>query len=110
MSGSVAVGVVGAHGLSKELTDQLADDLPHALGQRHGNTEWQVCVREVAAAEPSADSSELFESVRGRLLTEGWDLALGLTELPLRSGKRPIPLRLIRSDQLALYRFQRWEV
>jgi hypothetical protein len=52
--------------------------------------EWQTTVSEVDPAEPPADSSELLETVRRRLLDSSWEIGIGLTELPLRAGKQPV--------------------
>jgi hypothetical protein len=90
VSRTVEIGIVIAEGRSRELAEQLEQALPRALAERHGGTEWQASLSETGPAEPGADRSELFDSVRRCLLAEEWALALGLTELPLRSGRQPV--------------------
>ena len=85
----VVVGLIVAdaeHGLAHSVADRLPGDLE----ARVPGVEWRAEVREAPAAEPSADSRELLDAVRRRMLDEGWELAVGLTELPLRAGHRPV--------------------
>ena len=89
-SAPIVVGVLAAHGTTRDLAAQLAAELPRELGERFGHVQWRTQVSEVPAAEPSANSGELVETVRRHLLDEGWDLAVGLTDLPLRAGARPV--------------------
>jgi hypothetical protein len=90
MPATVELGIVSAPGASLEHAEQLADDLPPALGSRLGDYEWRVSVHEADPAEPSADTDELFGALRRRLVDERWELAVGLTELPLRSRRQPV--------------------
>ncbi len=45
---------------------------------------------ETEPADVTAEQSDLTESVRRRLLEQGWDMGIGLTALPLRVGRRPV--------------------
>ena len=90
MPGEVEIGIVAADGVSRELADDLAETLPGVLAKRSNHTEWRTTVRQADPAEPSAESAELLDSVRRRLLEGGWEVGLGLTELPLRSNGQPV--------------------
>src|SRR4051812_41572518 len=90
MSAPVTVGFVVSDGGARELAEGLADELPGDLRERVGDADWRVEVVQVEAAEPSVQSADLERTVRDRVLSEGWDLGIGLTTLPLRSGRRPV--------------------
>ena len=86
----VVVGVVAAPGIALDLAQAVAEDLPERLAERFPDFEWHVEVGEGSPAEPSANVHELIDTVRRHLLEGGWHLAVGLTDLPLRSGRRPV--------------------
>jgi hypothetical protein len=98
----VEVGIVVAERTSRELADDLAEELPVRLAERLGDAEWRASVHETDPAEPSAGSEELLASVRRRLLDEGWQLGLGLTELPLRAGRQPVTAQAHRQQRVGL--------
>ena len=86
----VTVGLLVADPSSRELADMLANELSRELEQRFPDVRWKAEVKETAPAGPGTTSQEMLEAVRHRLLDEGWQLAIGLTDLPLRSGPRPV--------------------
>jgi hypothetical protein len=86
----VLVAIVAGPGRDTDLAEGLADALPARLGERFPDVAWELRVAPVRAADPTADAGELLRAVRRRLLAEGWDLGIGLTDLPLRSGRRPV--------------------
>jgi hypothetical protein len=86
----MVIGVLAAQGIARDLAEDLAEDLPAALGERFDGAEWRAEVGVAPPAEPTATSRDLVEAVRRHLLSEGWDLGIGLTELPLRAGRRPV--------------------
>src|SRR5688572_29841984 len=87
---TMTVGVLAAHDDAKDLAGRLAAELPAALGRRFGNVKWHVREAEADPADPAADERELVEATRRRALDEGWDLAIGLTDLPLSVRRRPV--------------------
>ena len=87
---AMTVGVLAAHDDAKHLAERLTGELPDALGARFGDVEWHVRRAEADPADPIADERELIEAVRRRALQEGWDVALGLTDLPLSVRRRPV--------------------
>jgi hypothetical protein len=86
----MVIGVLAAQGIARDLAEDLADDLPHELGERFDGVRWRAEVTVAPRVEPTATSRDLVEAVRRHLLSEGWDLGIGLTELPLRAGHRPV--------------------
>src|SRR5215208_4295444 len=86
----VEIGVIGARGTDGELAERLAGDLPDRLGERFPQVDWQAQAAVTDPADPSADAGELSATVRRRMLDDDWDLAVGLTSLPLKAGRRPV--------------------
>jgi uncharacterized membrane protein len=70
--------------------ERLAEELPGDLAERHPGVEWSVVAETLDPASPQADSRELVDSIRRVLLARGWELAIGLTDLPLRDGRHPV--------------------
>jgi len=60
------------------------------LSARFTGFSWQFVVREELLAGAEGSDEDLVEVARGRLLDEGWQLAICLTDLPLHVGRRPV--------------------
>jgi hypothetical protein len=88
--GAVVLGLVAPSGVPRELADQIAVELPRELEGRLGDVNWQVRVGGAERADTTPSTEELKQSVRRRMQDEGWDLAVGLTDLPLRANRRPV--------------------
>jgi hypothetical protein len=88
--GAVVLGLVAPSGVPRELADQIAAELPGELGGRLGDVNWQVRVGGAERADMTPTTEALKQSVRRRMQDEGWDLAVGLTDLPLRANRRPV--------------------
>src|SRR3954453_5741968 len=88
--GAVVLGLVAPSGAPRELADQIAAELPDELGGRLGDVNWQVRVAAAGRAGRTPTTEALKRSVRRRMQDEGWDLAVGLTDLPLRANRRPV--------------------
>src|SRR4051812_42186778 len=88
--GTVVLGLVAPSGVARELADKIAAELPGELGGRLGDVNWQVRVRGTERADMTPTTEALKQSVRRRMQNEGWDLAVGLTDLPLRANRRPV--------------------
>jgi hypothetical protein len=78
--------------MSEELAGELARELPAELGARvSAEVAWTVPVAaDGLAARPGITGTEMIDVARERMLREGWDLAVCLTDLPLRIGRRPV--------------------
>jgi hypothetical protein len=91
-AGTLRVGLIAAPGTAAELAARLAQDLPDALRETVSNeVDWSIPVLE-ADLHPGVGASgiEMIDRARERMLQEGWDLAICLTDLPLRIGRRPL--------------------
>jgi hypothetical protein len=88
---TLTLGLLAAPGIAADLAQQLADDLPAALADRIGTElAWEIpVVVDRLAAEPGIGTA-VIDAARERMLREGWDLAVVLTDLPLRIGRRPV--------------------
>src|SRR4051794_25241084 len=86
---AVRIGLIGGPGEPGELAEELAEELPEELAERFPEVEWRV---EVDNGSPfkAVQSGELVEYARRRLREEDWRCAVCLTDLPLRSGRRPV--------------------
>lgn len=84
------LGLIAAPGVPTEVAVVLAAELPLALSTRLRGTAWRVEVLEDELVPPPAADAELVEAARERLLRHGLDLAVVLTDLPLRVHRRPV--------------------
>src|SRR5689334_21889865 len=87
---AVVLGLVAPSGVPRELADEIAAALPTELGGRLGDRNWQVRVGDAEHADTTPTTEALKQSVRRRMHNEGWDLAIGLTDIPLRANRRPV--------------------
>jgi hypothetical protein len=88
--GTTTVGVLAAHDAARQLAERLTGELSKELPERFGDVQWRVQHAEADPADPAADERELVEALRRRSLDEGWQLAIGLTDLPLSVRRRPV--------------------
>lgn len=86
----ITLGVVLAGRRSAEIVMPVVDELEHRLASVYPSVRWQVTARRHHAAPLPRQIPELLECGRKRLLKEGWNLALVVTDLPLRANGRPI--------------------
>ena len=98
----IVIGLLAAHD-DRDLADALAQQLPPALrGRVDSQPEWRAEVREAEPADAEAEPAELLETVRRCLLARGWQMGIGLTALPLRSGRRSVPAQASASHGVGL--------
>lgn len=98
---TVVVGLAADLGLPTELAQALALRLPEVLSSRVDDTvAWRV---EVASGTLHLDDDHQLTvlSDGGGMRDRGWDMMVGLTELPRRLGRRPLVLELDRSEPRA---------
>src|SRR4051812_47330434 len=88
--GAVVLGLLAPSGVPRELADQIAAQLPGEVEDRLGDVNWQIQVAGAERADTTPTAEALKQSVRRRMQDEGWDLAVGLTDLPLRANRRPV--------------------
>jgi hypothetical protein len=89
---SVTLGLLVAPGFPEQLGPELADELAPLLAERVTDAvEWSVPVlTDPVAGDAHGGATAMVDAARRRMLEEGWDLAIVLTDLPLRSGSRPV--------------------
>lgn len=86
----VAIGLISAPGPATEMASILADDLRAELSVHVPAVHWRVSTLVDALVNPPSDDAALVAAARDRLLTEGWDLVVCLTDLPLKAHRRPV--------------------
>jgi uncharacterized membrane protein len=90
--GTIKLALVAAPGPAEDLAHDLADDLPALFDERvRAGVAWSVPVLvEERAGETGIGTTELIDAARSRMLRDGCDLAVCVTHLPLRIGRRPV--------------------
>ncbi len=98
MRSIVTVGVIVAPRLERDVPPELAED----LARRHPSVNWQTELIADRLVEPPARLTELLEDARRRLLRSRWQLALVITDLPLRDSGKPVLRRASRTHAVAV--------
>jgi hypothetical protein len=86
---TLRLGLVAAPDLPEKVAHELCDELPGLLS-RHidDSVSWEVSVVVDPLTGSELDAPELLDVCRDRMLKEGWDMAICLTDLPVyRSGR-----------------------
>jgi hypothetical protein len=87
----LVLGLLAAPGWPTEVAEALADDLPGTLADRVTDVvSWHVPVRTDPAVADVSHGVEAIDLARARLLREDWDMAVCMTDTPLRIGTRPV--------------------
>src|SRR5690349_16755032 len=87
----VVIGLLADPDLPAELAGHLADALPRALARADGGRDWRATAQVVPlVAGHVGDEEPLLRAICDRKAAEGWDVAVGLTDLPRRAGTRAV--------------------
>jgi hypothetical protein len=87
----LVLGLVAAPGWPTEVAEAVAEELPGLLADRVSDAvSWRVPVRTDPAVADVSHGVEAIDLARARLLREGWDLAVCISDAPLRIGTRPV--------------------
>ena len=87
----ILIGLLADPDLPGELAEDLADTLPRALARADGARDWRATAHVVVlVAGHVGDEEPLLQAISERKAAEGWDLAVGLTDLPRRAGTRAV--------------------
>jgi hypothetical protein len=87
----LVLGLLGAPGWPAEVAEALAEELPELLADRVTDAvSWRVPVRTDPTVADIGQGVEAIDFARARLLREGWDMAVCMTDVPLRIGRRPV--------------------
>ncbi|HEX5592883.1 MAG TPA: hypothetical protein VFX35_06000 [Solirubrobacterales bacterium] len=99
---TVKLGLVVSPAIDQVAADELAADLGAALAERYPEVEWKPEVLTDPLAEPPVHLTELVSAARNLLLGADWDLAVAITELPLRLAHRTLLSHASRTHGVAL--------
>ena len=75
--------------LARDVTSEVAEQLAEDLRRSYDSVAWETELVVDRLVEAPASRGELLEAARRKLLESGWDLAVVVTDLPLREGARP---------------------
>jgi hypothetical protein len=89
---TLRLGLIAAPDTADQLARQLAGELPAVLRERvSSEVAWAVpVVTDTLGADSATAGSEIIDRARERMLREGWNLAVYITDVPLRIGRRPV--------------------
>jgi hypothetical protein len=99
---AVKLGLILSPAIDQLAADELEAELGGALGERYPEVEWRQVVVTDPLAEPPVHLTELVSAARSLLLDADWDLAVAITELPLRLAHRPLLSHASRTHGVAL--------
>src|SRR4051794_12941243 len=90
--GTIRLGLIATPGVAHDIARDLASRLPEALRMEASSAvEWEVpVVADAFAADARLSAVAMIDRARERMQREGWHLAVCLTDLPLRNGRRPV--------------------
>jgi hypothetical protein len=85
----VTLGLIPAPDIPEKIAEELASELPDLLRSRvDGGVSWDVPVVVDPLTGTDREAPEILDECREKMLSEGWDLALCLTDLPVYRGGR----------------------
>jgi hypothetical protein len=99
---AVKLGLIVSPAIDQPAADELAAELGAALAERYPEVEWKLEVLTDPLAEPPAHLTQLVSAARHLLLDADWDLAVAITELPLRLAHRTLLSHTSRTHGVAL--------
>lgn len=88
------IGLLVSPSLAAVFGPDAAAATRNALMQQYPGVRWELTVVEDRLVNPPAETLDLLEAARDRVLEEGWDLSVVLTDLPLKDGRRPVLTQL----------------
>jgi hypothetical protein len=100
---SVLLGLLPAPEIPEKIAAELSTELPELLSKRvDDRVSWDVSVvcNPLTGSEP--DAVRVIDAGRERMLEEGWDLAICITDLPIRNDGRPVVAAVSTARKLAV--------
>jgi hypothetical protein len=100
---SVVLGLLPAPELPAQIAEELAGELPELLSRRvDDRVSWEVSIvcDPLTGTEPNA--VEVIDVGCERRQEEGWDLAICITDLPIRNDGRPVVAALSTECKVAV--------
>lgn len=101
-SNTVDLGLVVTPALDDDVVRSLADDLEQELARRYPGVDWRIIAVRDVLVTPPARLADVFDATRARLLDRNWDLAVQVTDLPLRVSRRPLVTHTSRTHGVAI--------
>jgi len=98
----IALGVVVAPGLARDVTAKIVAELADDLAELDTGVDWRPDLRVDRLVVPPALTTEIVSAARQKLLDEDWDLAVVVTDLPLRVGRRPVSRQISPTHGIAV--------
>src|SRR6202046_4254953 len=86
----IVVGLLASPGPASELTESLLPEIADRLPERLPGVRWRLEFVSDRLVEPPTDLSAIISAGRRMLLDRGWHLAVCVTDLPLRTARRPV--------------------
>jgi hypothetical protein len=99
---TVKLGLIVSPAVDQLAVDELAAELGAALAERYPEVDWELEIVSDPLAEPPVQLTELVSAARRVLLEADWNLAVAITELPLRLSSRPLLSHVSRTHNVAL--------
>jgi hypothetical protein len=98
----IVLGVIVAPGLARDVTAKIASELAHDLEALDLGVEWRTKLAVDRLVAPPAQTTEIIDAARRKLLDEDWDLGVVVTDLPLRVGRRPVSRQVSPTHGIAV--------
>lgn len=86
----IVVGVAASPGVVSEFVGGMEAELSDRMTARVPDVRWRFQAVSDRLAVPPTDVAEIISAGRQRLLREGWDLAVVVTDLPIATSRRPV--------------------
>jgi hypothetical protein len=98
----IVLGVIVAPGLARDVTAKIASELAHDLEALDLGVEWRTELAVDRLVAPPAQTTEIIDAARRKLLDEDWDLGVIVTDLPLQVGRRPVSRQVSPTHGIAV--------
>jgi hypothetical protein len=99
---TVDLGFLVTPALDDDVVRSLAEEVKRELARRYPGVDWQITIDRDLLVSPPARLADVFDAARTRLLDRNWDLAVHVTELPLRISHRPVVAHTSRTHGVAI--------
>jgi len=91
----VRLGVILEAGVADPADDPaLTAEVSADLAATYPGLSWEVAVTRAEIGDPTDNSLDLLELARDRMLDEGWNLVVGISQEPLRQGSHSLTAQI----------------
>jgi hypothetical protein len=99
---NIGLGVIVAPGLARDVTAKIASELADDLQALDLGVGWRPELTVDRLVPPPAQTTEIIDAARRKLLDANWDLGIVVTDLPLQVGRRPVSRQLSLTHGIAV--------